>query len=226
MFSSSQLSLWLSLAHICLSVDAWPVLDWLRALHHFRPHGEKEVKYEKHRDMSILERNIPPCGFEFTKSEIESWCGSGTWSRYVFNLQAAWSQRALTTYFITVKCVKFEYFMANILEVSVSLLLWLLDILDKLPYASVGQLLDWNPGHTVCNYLLYEISYKALLSPSLSSHLKYKMDQMIYIHLLFQLKSLTIPKKQFLMPHFLSNVLLGVVTIHSLYPWERRKRRN
>lgn len=97
-------------------------------------------------------------------------------------------------FYHTVKCVKFEYFIANILEVSASLLLWLLDILDKLPYASVGQLLDWNPGHRLCNYLFYEILYKALLSPSLSSHLKYKMDQMIYIHLLFQLKSLTIPR--------------------------------
>lgn len=184
-------------------------------------HWEKEVKNEKHHSVSILERKVIPCGFELTKSGIEFWCSSGTWSHglqppsiLIYNLQI--SEDPYNIFYQTVKCVKFEYFIANILEVSASLLLWLLNILDKLPYSSVGQLLDWNPGHSLCNYLFYEILYKALLSASLSSHLKDKMDQMIYIHLLFQLKSLTIPENSSLY-HISSQIFFWRWLIYILF---------
>lgn len=144
----------LSLARTYLSKDAWRVLDCLIAFCHFTSRWEKEVKNEKHHSVSILKKkkNVTPCAFELTKPGIEFWCSSGTWSQglqppgiLIYNLQT--SEDLYNIFYQRAKWAQFEYFITNILEVSASLLLWLLNILDKLSYSSVGQLLGWNPGH-------------------------------------------------------------------------------
>lgn len=114
----------------CLSLAVWPVLDCLIASHYFLPHWEKEVKSEKPHTDSILERKVTPCGLELTKPGTESWCSSGTQSHGIFNFQAAWvyndlqiSEDPYKVFYQTVICLKFEYFIAKILEVLARLLL-------------------------------------------------------------------------------------------------------
>lgn len=108
--------------------------------HYFTSHSEKEVKSEKHHAVSILDRKVTPCGLELTNPGIEPSCSSVTRSHGIFTLQAAWvynelqiSEDPYSIFYQIVKRLKFEYFIANILEVLASLLLWLLNILDKIP---------------------------------------------------------------------------------------------